>query len=285
MIIFWLGVVLLLAIALMIILVPLLQTPQVTMYSRKAMNVAIYEENTAQLQTQLNEGLIDQDKLPAMHLELKHNLLDDVVDEANTCNLATQRSWISALFLLIALPLFTIIFYLNSDNSQQMRASIKAQQEAVAVQQMRVQLGTPQQVIASLQQHLAQNPNSAQGWYLLGRLYLSQEQLNEAVNAFAKAYALDPNKPDIIFQYAQALYLTQHSLKGKPTELLQKLLQIQPANDQVTNLLAVAAFARGDYQQAINSWEKLLPHYPAGSPDEQALLQAIARAQAELIKR
>lgn len=46
------------------------------------------------------------------------------------------------------------------------------------------------QLITELQAHLQVDPNSSKGWYLLGKLYLSQNRITEANAAFAKAEAL-----------------------------------------------------------------------------------------------
>ncbi len=46
------------------------------------------------------------------------------------------------------------------------------------------------QLISELQTHLQIDPNSSRGWYLLGKLYLSQGRVAEANAAFAKAETL-----------------------------------------------------------------------------------------------
>ena len=51
----------------------------------------------------------------------------------------------------------------------------------------------PQQLIEQIKARLAQNPKSAQGWYLLGRLYTSQGQWKLAKEAYLKATQLAPN--------------------------------------------------------------------------------------------
>ena len=47
------------------------------------------------------------------------------------------------------------------------------------------------QLIIEIQAHLKIDPNSSKGWYLLGKLYLSQNRIAEANAAFAKAHALE----------------------------------------------------------------------------------------------
>lgn len=189
---------------------------------------------------------------------------------------------IALLILGCGLPLLAITGYLQWGDSQGLKLALNSREQVATVQKLRVQLQTPSQVIKALQERLKQDPNSAQGWFLLGRIYVSLGAFKEAVRAFAQAEKLDSNNPDILFQYAQALYFYQHSLKGKPAELLNKLLQIKPQNDLAINLLAIAAYEEGNYQQAIDYWEKILPNYTTDSSDGQALLTAIAKAQTAL---
>lgn len=211
---------------------------------------------------------------------LRHHLTNNFSSTTNNRN----YRWLLVIIILIVLPIFALFFYAQSGDSQLLAAWLTSQQQTVAAQKLRTQLGTPQAVIAQLQQHLQQHPQSAQGWYWLGRLYLDQQQFPAASAAFATAYTLQPNNPDTMFQYAQALYLTRHSLNGQAAKILQQLLRLQPDNTLALNLLAVAAFQQGHYQHAIADWERILPHYSPNSPDGKALLFAIARAQTALTK-
>lgn len=164
-----------------------------------------------------------------------------LVGDQKTLNIAALKGsiqrWYISVALLIILPIIAYTMYWQLGAYQQMRAVAIAKQNAQAAQVLRKELGTPDNVIALLKQRLAQDPNSARGWFLLGRLYASQQNFDLAAQAFAKADQLQPNDPATLFQYAQALYLTQHSLQGKPTELLQQLLKLQPQNDRAKNLI------------------------------------------------
>ena len=133
-----------------------------------------------------------------------------------------------------------------------------------------------------MQQHLVNQPDSAQGWYLLGRLYASQQKFQDAANSFAKANALNPHQPDILFNEAEALFALQKpALRPKTLALLIQLHQLAPQRDDATNLLAVVLYQDAQYARAIALWEKLSERYPANTSDGKALLQAIAMAQAK----
>lgn len=281
---FWMGIILLLLMALAFVLLPLLRTRIISVPSTKIENIAIYHQNLAEMETQVDP--LQADNQQQIQTESQINLLDDLSDQTKSQTkqdiVHIKPDWITALLLLICVTGFSLVFYWHYGNNLKLRNWQRQKHTAIAVQQLRAELGSPQRVIAALQQHLKQNPQSAHGWYLLGRLYLTQHEFQKATQAFEKAYMLQPNDPETIFQYAQALYLVHHSLRGKPTQLLKQLQQLQPDNDMVINLLAVAAFDQKKYQQAIQYWEQLLPRYSADSADGQAILSAIARAQTAL---
>lgn len=186
------------------------------------------------------------------------------------------------LVILLIFPIFALSFYYYGGSSRLLQEKFMEQEKTTQMAKLRAQLGTPQQVIATLKQHLQQNPQSAKGWYLLGRLYLSLRQLNEAQTAFAQAYKIEPNNPTILFQYASAIYLARHTLKGEAGQLLNRLLQLEPNSPMAINLLGIDAYTQGKYQDAIDYWQRLLPVVSPDSPDGKALLAAIAKAQANM---
>lgn len=150
-------------------------------------------------------------------------------------------------------------------------------------EQLRQALGSPEQVVAKLKHHLAEQPESAQGWYLLGKLYFSQQQFTAAAQAFAKVNKLKPQDPEVLVQYAQALYFAnQRRMSTHITQLLQQVLQLQEDNPYAINLLAIDAYQHKRYQEAINFWRRLLTQYPPNSDDYQAVSTAIANAEMAL---
>jgi cytochrome c-type biogenesis protein CcmH len=185
------------------------------------------------------------------------------------------------ILLIVLLPCFAIVCYLHWGSSTQWLAYLEQQHNKQAVTKALQLLGSPDQVIERLKTQLQDHPD-AKGWYLLGKLYLSQEQVPEAINAFAKANQLKPNDPQIMLALAEAQYLAQHRLTPESKQLIDKVLIQQPENIEANNILAIAAYQQGNYEQAIERWEQLLNRFPAESEDGQKLLQAIAKAQTAL---
>jgi cytochrome c-type biogenesis protein CcmH len=143
------------------------------------------------------------------------------------------------------------------------------------VQDVLKNIKSPDELIDKLAAHLKQNPDSDRGWYLLGRIYSSQQKLQHALNAFAKAYKLNPDDKLIVINYAQTL-LENDDEKGR--ELLINLLKKDPKQPDALSLLAMDSYNRQEYQEAINYWQRLLILVPADSKESEMIRKAIAKA-------
>ncbi|MDP3561018.1 MAG: hypothetical protein Q8R83_02420 [Legionellaceae bacterium] len=141
---------------------------------------------------------------------------------------------------------------------------------------------SPQQLINRLKAHIQQKPNSARGWYLLGRLYASQSQWHDAEDAFATAHQLKPEDVNITVNWAQSLFASSDELQHeKARKLLSDLLMRNSNQPDTLAMLAMDAYNRHDYQQAIEYWQRLLALLPAQSEEAQAIRKAIAKAQSQ----
>jgi len=183
----------------------------------------------------------------------------------------------------MGLVVLSISLYFLLGNSQGLQQYYLLKQHDKITQQLLDELQTPTAVIARLQQQLQKTPNSAEGWYLLGRLYFSMRQYHAATASFARAYGLKKQDDAIAIQYAEALFFAnQKQVTSQIDQLLQQVLHHHANNESAINLLALIAYQQQHYQQAIHYWEQLLPLHSPRSEDGQALLGAIADAEQKL---
>ncbi|WP_229776955.1 tetratricopeptide repeat protein, partial [Alicyclobacillus cellulosilyticus] len=69
---------------------------------------------------------------------------------------------------------------------------------------------SPQELILKLKTRVDNNPLDPRGWYLLGRLYTTQEAWDDANQAFKTAYALNSDDIQIAVNYAQSQWQLNH---------------------------------------------------------------------------
>lgn len=158
----------------------------------------------------------------------------------------------------------------------------RAHQHALRAQQMAEQImhsiNGPKELIAKLRAKLTDGPQSAKGWYLLGRLYLSQGESAAAVSAFAKAYAFKPQNTRFAVNYAQSLWENNHQqFNPEIRKIFSQVLKQNPNQADALAMLAVDAYARGDYPLARTCWKRLLTLVPEGSEEAKAIRLAIGK--------
>ena len=68
-------------------------------------------------------------------------------------------------------------------------------------------------------------------------------------------------------------------LAGKPTDAINRALQIDPKHQKALDLAGSAAYQAGDYQKAISYWQQLLKQLPAGSEELRTISDQIAKAK------
>jgi cytochrome c-type biogenesis protein CcmH len=154
---------------------------------------------------------------------------------------------------------------------------LDAQEQA---QKMLQSIKSPQELIDKLRAKLDDSPKSAKGWYLLGRLYSSQDERKNAVNAFAKAYQFGPDDEQYVVNYAHSLWVSNNQQFTKQiTELFSRVLKNNPNQPDALAMLAMDAFVNHAYSDAVNYWQHLLKITPAQSEEALAIRKAIAKAE------
>ncbi len=191
-----------------------------------------------------------------------------------------KRRFIASLLLapVIFLLAFTGYFYWGSFGGwQEYVKHLKTQEQA---KKMLASVKSPHELIDKLRAKLDDNPKSAKGWYLLGRLYSSQNDKQSAVNAFAKAYQFYPDDEQYAVNYAHSLWvLNNQQFTEQITEIFSRLLKNNPNQPDALAMLAMDAFVSHAYEDAVSYWQRLLKLAPEQSEEAQAIRKAIVKAE------
>ena len=281
---FWIIAALLILFALWFVLPPLVQKDNDDKSDdRRAGNILIYKDQLKEMEVDLQNGLISEAQFQQDKDELERRLLEDV-----TTTSPHAKSWAGpatrkvAYGVGLAIPLGVIGFYFLLGTPQGLSPSLATAGPAGPATQQAGPM-SDQQIAANvdkLAKRLEQNPNDAQGWLMLARSYVSMERFSEAATAYERATVLNDKDASIWADYAEALALSNgQRLAGKPTEALNRALQIDPRNQKALALAGSAAFEVHDYQKAIDYWQKLLTLLPPGSEIAQPVTDEIAKAK------
>ena len=128
--------------------------------------VAVYREHLAELQHELAQGTLDQAGFDASHEELTQRLLEDTPKKTASAPLAMPR-WrglVAGLALAIPLMSFGMYFWVGTPvGIDPLLANQVGGDEQISIEKL-------QSMSDQLRQRLAENPNNAEGWVMLGRI-------------------------------------------------------------------------------------------------------------------
>jgi len=137
------------------------------------------------------------------------------------------------------------------------------------------------QAVEQLAQRLKEQPDNAEGWAMLARSYAALSRHEQALPAYENALKLNPNDAALLTDMADTVAMQNNrDLEGRPLQLLDEALKLEPNNIKALALIGTAAFNRKDYRLAISHWEKLQSLTPADSGLLPQLQSSIAQARA-----
>src|ERR1700686_458995 len=246
---FWIIAVLFMLFALWFVLPPLLQKSDDNQGDdRRAANVLIYQDQFKEMEADLKNGLMSEEQYRQDKEELERRLLEDVYRPNSDSSAAAPTTRTFAYGVGMAIPIGVIALYFVVGNPKALSPSLPT----VGVAPPGTQQAGPmsdQQIAANvdkLAKRLEQNPNDAQGWLMLARSYTSMERFSDAASAYEHATALNGNDASIWADYAEAMAMSNgQRLAGKPTEAINRALQIDPKNQKALALAGSAAFETG----------------------------------------
>jgi tetratricopeptide (TPR) repeat protein len=112
-----------------------------------------------------------------------------------------------------------------------------------------------------IQEQLALNPSSVEGYNLLGIVYSEEKDYPNALEAFQHALKLDPNSTKTRNNLGN-LYITQQKIDLGEKEF-RTVLRLDPANNDGNYNLGLALMARGLPAEAIPHFQRVRPANPA----------------------
>jgi cytochrome c-type biogenesis protein CcmH len=275
MVVFWLLAAAMTAVALAFVLVPLLRARAVTGPSEAEANLEVLRSQRREIEADVAAGTLPADARDEALAELVVRAADDLAPGAKPV-VATRRAWAPAVAVAILLPALAFGLYAVLGMPQAADSQLMAGPGGGAAMD-------DKQIVAMVERlalKVRERPDDAQGWALLARSMSALERFKESAEAYAHLARLVPNDAQVLADYADALGMAQgRNLEGKPTELVNQALRLDPRNPKALALAGTAALDRGDHARAAEHWRTLAAELPPDSEDAkevQAILADIA---------
>lgn len=279
----WVGLALLLSVAVMFLLLPLwrsrgLRAAQSALEARGDEvqdNVTVFRDRLAGLDGERLRGEIDQARYDTRRLELERDLLADTEGQTPRGLKSAYSGWWLTTVVVIVVGLGSLYAYHREGSADDLFLY-------QAREQIEQNGGEPQQFIARFEQEARRQPDNPNVWASLYPLYRDSQQYDKADHVLVRLIELKGRTPALVSELAQIRFVeNDRQMNGEIRTLADEVLADDPRQPTVHGLLGFASFSDGDYQGAIDHWRIAI----AGSDSDgsqKALRQAMAAARARM---
>ena len=219
---------------------------------RDAVNIQAAATRLSELKLELENGLISQERFDNYKLELETAALDDL---GNATSYETQEhkgNKILAVIVALLVPILSIVIYQQQGNEAAFHPELQIDESAIASQEI-------EKMLATVEKEVLGNPDDVEGRIALGQVYVELERYSDAANVYRELNELRPNEPDVLVNYAEVLARSHgNRLTGKPTELLNAALEIEPKHGRALWLAGFAEQQADNKDGALAHWRNLL---------------------------
>lgn len=247
-------------------------------------NAAVYRDQMAELDHEFVMGNLSYEELKTARDELSQRLLADVTSTDDetlqpmppSSPISWRKPWLGIALLVLLIPTASLLMY-----------SVLGQPAALDPLALKHGMNdsdevTPEkltEMAIALTRRLQDEPNSMEGWVMLGRVQRARGHFEESAEALGKALALSRDD-NVSIERAEVLAQKNGgSFAGEPWSIIQRVLTADPHHLNALFLAGSASYAEMNFRSALRFWERAREVVPADSPDAPELDRAIAEAR------
>ncbi|MGP4714417.1 MULTISPECIES: c-type cytochrome biogenesis protein CcmI [unclassified Psychrobacter] len=243
-------------------------------------NVAVFRERLAELQTDKDSGVIDDTHYQNQKLELERQLLD----AQRQITPMVVPGVKSRLIVMIWVPVLAALAYLLIGDRTPVFNLWASEDKVgqVADDLLTGKIDQPpawaiedgNQLISAMQTNVHRHADDPDRWMRLSELFLSLEATPSAIEALSRAYRLSPDNEEIAATYAQiSFFANEGQLNADSRRVLQDLLAKNPQHEGAQMLMAMGEARSSNFDEA-QSWISRLRGSIAAKPGDHS--QALA---------
>lgn len=269
------------------VLWPLLRSAGAVSSGEQEKRVSVYRQQFVELEQDHRNGVLTGEQYQIARREMERRVLDETGSaELPAAGSGRQlNSKTVAVVLALLIPTATGLLYWKLGSPLAITppgASASAAAEGGDGAREPFSLSEMNALTERLKAKLEQNPTDGVGWALLARAYVELGRHPEAVQVYEKAMQLIPNDAQLLADYADALgVLNGRKLEGRPEQLIQQALKVDPRNVKALMLAGTVAYNHKEFSQAASYWEEARANLPPGTDPEavQEIVAGIAEAK------
>ncbi|MBE8190154.1 MAG: c-type cytochrome biogenesis protein CcmI [Candidatus Thioglobus sp.] len=228
-------------------------------------NIALGRQKKLELQNDLKLGLIDAD----LGQQAQDDIAKTLAQELTQSQVRVRENRPVPIWLAAVLAIFIGVFSLLIYQALTPKFTVKIPTKTT-------QLSLEESAV-KLQNYLAEQPENAAAWQILGLKYFELNQLEASLNAYEKAYQLSPKNPKLLVEYASSLAIKNNNdFHGRPIELVKQALMLEPDAPDALYMAGLYAVSEQEFKLAELLWRKALARLKSGSIEHKILLDVLA---------
>ncbi len=246
---------------------------------RERFELAVYRDQLAEVERDRERGLIRDAEARAAQLEIERRLLRVGPSAAEPGETAGgRRGLILAAAFLVPTLAATLYGVIGRPDLPDLPIASRTIAPGETPGQPDVQ-----QMVARLEQRLAEAPEDLEGWLMLGRSRGVLGDLPGATEALRRAAGLAPDDPRAVGGLGESLTaLAGGTVTPEAKTLFTKLAVIEPGDPRPGFYLGWADHQAGRFQAALDRWRQLLAASPADAPWRPQVIEAMQTAATQL---
>jgi cytochrome c-type biogenesis protein CcmH len=247
--------------------------------SGEASDVDIYRDQLAELDRDLDRGVIAGPEAEAARVEVARRLIAAgrrVDTAAAAAGGAATRRRVAAAAILIVVPILSLGLYTAFGSPGLPDLPLQARLDAAPETQ------SLDELVARVEQRLATAPDDGKGWEVLAPIYLRAGRADDAKNAYRQAIRLLGSTPQRQSGLGEAAMLAANGVvTAEARQAFEKAAALDPADPKARYYLGRAKEQDGDTAAALADWRAVRGSVAAGTPVAQFLDREIARLDPE----
>lgn len=248
----WMAFAILAAVTVAVLLAPLRRRAEVNMPLRADYNLAVFRDQLAELERDKARGLIGEREAEAAHNEISRRMLQSAGSLQSPRQPPGNRRLVHILSALLV-PVIAVSLYLREGSPQLPGVPRAARLEKAA------ETGDFAALIAKVEDHLAENPDDAQGWGVLAPAYKRDGRWEDAANAYSQILRLSSATAGSLADYAEALVFAKQGLvTADARKAFTEAARLDPKMPKVRFYLALALKQEGKPDEAKTAMTALL---------------------------
>ncbi|MGI9378674.1 MAG: c-type cytochrome biogenesis protein CcmI [Methyloligellaceae bacterium] len=229
----------------------------------------VYKDQLAEVDADLDRGLIDATQAEAARIEISRRLLanEDVIKSAKDnkgAKVAGARSFLAQPAVIVAglfIPAASLALYLSYG------APGLPGQPFVARMQAPPNTQSIDVLVTRAEKRLREQPDDVRGWQVIAPVYMRLNRYADAAKAYRRIIAMSGETTKTLMGLGEALVFgNDGQVTAAAHEVFLKVRELDANNNQAVFWLALSKEQNGDHEEALRDWRALLARADESSP-------------------